>query len=242
MEQFYFYGLYFFFLDHGTETQKALEELDNVQSALDNLNEIASEEILKVEQKYNQQRKPYFEQRSELIKKITNFWVTVFINHPQISSIMEEEEEECLHYLTKLEIEEFEDIKAGYKIKFTFDVNPYFENTEIFKEYNWSGADPRCSSTPIQWKPGKQKQLMNGAGKNGAENRSFFKWLCEESDPMADDIAEVIKDDIWPNPLQYYLAPEVEAADEEGCEEDDDGGLTEEYGGYEDGNGNFGGE
>ena len=48
-----------------------------MQSALDNLNEIASEEILKVEQKYNQQRKPYFEQRSELIKKITNFWVTV---------------------------------------------------------------------------------------------------------------------------------------------------------------------
>ncbi|KAF7638571.1 KA1 domain-containing protein [Meloidogyne graminicola] len=49
--------------DYSTETQKALEELDNVQSSLDNLNEIASEEILKVEQKYNQQRKPYFEQR-----------------------------------------------------------------------------------------------------------------------------------------------------------------------------------
>ncbi|KAL7076313.1 hypothetical protein ACQ4LE_004173 [Meloidogyne hapla] len=226
--------------DYGTETQKALEELDNVQNALDNLNEIASEEILKVEQKYNQQRKPYFEQRSELIKKIANFWVTVFINHPQISSIMEEEEEECLHYLTKLEIEEFEDIKAGYKIKFTFDANPYFENAEILKEYNWSGAEPRCSATPIQWKPGKQKQLMNGAGKNGGENRSFFKWLCEESDPMADDIAEVIKDDIWPNPLQYYLAPDVEAADEEGCEEDDDGGLGEEYGGCEDGNDNLG--
>ena len=55
-------------------------------------------------------------------------------------------------------------------------------------------------------------------------------------------ILKVIKDDIWPNPLQYYLAPEVEAADEEGCEDDDDGGLAEDYGGYEDGNGNFGGE
>lgn len=39
----------------------------------------------------------------------------------------------------------------------------------------------------------------------------------------------MIKDDIWPNPLQYYLAPDVEAADDEGCEEDD-GDLGEEDG------------
>ena len=106
--------------------------MDAVQTELDKLNEVASEEILKVEQKYNQMRKPHFEKRNELIKQIPNFWVTVvckvfkqikipkikqFINHPQISNILEEEEEECLHYLTKVEIEEFEDIKAGYKLK-----------------------------------------------------------------------------------------------------------------------------
>lgn len=47
------------------------------------LNEQASEEILKVEQKYNKLRQPFFQKRSELIGKIPNFWVTTFVNHPQ---------------------------------------------------------------------------------------------------------------------------------------------------------------
>ena len=55
---------------------KALEEIDQCQNDIDSLNEKASEEILKVEQKYNKLRKPHYEKRNELIKKIPNFWVT----------------------------------------------------------------------------------------------------------------------------------------------------------------------
>ncbi|PRD28897.1 UNVERIFIED_CONTAM: Set [Trichonephila clavipes] len=122
--------------DYDAETQKALEEIDACQNEIDALNEKASEEILKVEQKYNKLRKPFFEKRNELIRKIPNFWVTAFVNHPQISAILDEEEEECLHFLTKLEVEEFEDIKSGYRIKFYFDENPYFENDVIVKEFH----------------------------------------------------------------------------------------------------------
>ena len=45
------------------ETRKALEEIDGCQNEIDAMNEKASEEILKVEQKYNLLRKPYFEKR-----------------------------------------------------------------------------------------------------------------------------------------------------------------------------------
>ena len=58
------------------ETQKALEEIDLVQTAIDNLNEKASEEILEVEQKYNKLRKPHFEKRNQIISRIPSFWVT----------------------------------------------------------------------------------------------------------------------------------------------------------------------
>ena len=62
--------------DFDEATQKALEDIDGCQNEIDALNEKASEEILKVEQKYNKLRKPHFDTRNDLISKIPNFWVT----------------------------------------------------------------------------------------------------------------------------------------------------------------------
>ena len=55
------------------EQQEAIEHIDEVQNEIDRLNEQACEEILKVEQKYNKLRQPFFQKRSELIAKIPNF-------------------------------------------------------------------------------------------------------------------------------------------------------------------------
>ena len=62
--------------DYDQETQSVLEEIDSCQNEIDSLNEKASEEILKVEQKYNKLRRPFFDKRNDLIAKIPNFWVT----------------------------------------------------------------------------------------------------------------------------------------------------------------------
>uniref|UniRef100_A0A2K5D2R7 SET nuclear proto-oncogene n=1 Tax=Aotus nancymaae TaxID=37293 RepID=A0A2K5D2R7_AOTNA len=75
------------------EQQEAIEHIDEVQNEIDRLNEQASEEILKVEQKYNKLRQPFFQKRSELIAKIPNFWVTTFVNHPQVPDMDDEEGE-----------------------------------------------------------------------------------------------------------------------------------------------------
>ena len=139
--------------DFDEETQKALEDIDGCQNEIDAMNEKASEEILKVEQKYNQLRRPFFDKRNEIIARIPKFWLTAFINHPQISSIIEEDEEDALQYLSKLEVEEFEDIKSGYKIKFHFSTNPYFSNESLCKEFQLgTSGDPTSSSTSIEWK------------------------------------------------------------------------------------------
>ena len=63
------------------EQHKALDRVAEIQGVIDDLNEKASEEILKVEQKYNQSRKPYFQQRAEVIKKIPAFWATTVSVH-----------------------------------------------------------------------------------------------------------------------------------------------------------------
>jgi hypothetical protein len=64
-----------------SETQKALEDIDACQNDIDALNEKASEEILKVEQKYNKLRRPHLEKRGEVISKIPSFWVNVVSLH-----------------------------------------------------------------------------------------------------------------------------------------------------------------
>ncbi|VDI18041.1 template-activating factor I [Mytilus galloprovincialis] len=211
--------------------QKALEDIDGCQNKIDALNEKASEEILQVEQKYNKLRKPHYEQRNELIKNIPNFWVTAFVNHPQISAVLEDVEEDCLHYLSKLEVEEFEDIKSGYKISFVFASNPYFSNTVLVKEFHLSfTGDPTSKSSKIEWKNGmdisaKIKQNGNNRKRKRGQSRSFFQWFEDNTDPSADDIAEVVKDDMWPNPLQYYLASDIEV--ENGISDDDDDDMDD---------------
>ncbi|OWK10769.1 SET, partial [Cervus elaphus hippelaphus] len=63
------------------------------------------------------------------------------------------------------------------------------------------------------------------------EPESFFTWFTDHSDAGADELGEVIKDDIWPNPLQYYLVPDMDDEEGEGEEDDDD---DEEEEGLED--------
>uniref|UniRef100_A0A673SZ84 SET nuclear proto-oncogene n=1 Tax=Suricata suricatta TaxID=37032 RepID=A0A673SZ84_SURSU len=176
------------------------------------LHEQAREEILKVEQKHNKLCQPFFQKRSELIIKIANFGVTTFVNHPQVSALLGEEDEEALHYLTRVEVTEFEDLKSGYRIDFYFDENPDFENNVLSKEFHLNeSSDPSSKSTEIKCKSGKEltkhsSQTQNKASRKRLheEPESFFTWFTDHSDAGADELGEVITD-IWPNPLRYYL-------------------------------------
>lgn len=44
---------------------------------LNTINDKASAEIIQIEQKYNELRKPFFEKRQTFIEGIPNFWLTV---------------------------------------------------------------------------------------------------------------------------------------------------------------------
>ncbi|XP_069785195.1 protein SET-like [Narcine bancroftii] len=207
------------------ETQRALEAVDACQRELEALNERASEEILRVERKYGELRRPHFERRNRLIEDIPGFWVTAFLNHPQLSALIDENDEEVFNYMMRLEVEEFEDIKSGFRIKFNFSENPYFENMLLIKEFHLgTGGKPVSQSTPIKWKKGMDLTSLNrgldGKGRKRA-HRSFFAWFTEHRNPTADEIAEVLKDDMWPNPLQYFLIAESESG-ENGLDDSDE--------------------
>lgn len=216
------------------EQHEAIERIDEVQNDIDRLNEQASEEILTVEQKYNKLRQPHFSKRTALIEKIPNFWVTALINHPQVSALLSEHDEEALQYLKSLEVTEFDDIKSGYKIVFSFSENPFFSNAAISKSFHLSETgEPNSKADTIEWKAGKDltNSSQSKAGNKRAHDEvqgSFFSWFSDHEDAGSDMVGEAIKDEIWPNPLQFFLATEEDLGDDDEEEEDDEEGGEEE--------------
>ena len=54
-------------------------------------------------------------------------------------------------------MEDFSDIRSGYRICFTFDENPYFSDKELSKSFAYDAEDGQlmCSSPGIHWFTGK---------------------------------------------------------------------------------------
>ena len=90
--------------DFDIETQKALEEMDALQNEMDILSINGEAEQMKVEMEYIKQRKPFTDKRNEIIRKMPNFWINSFMNHPVTHSLIAEEEEDCMQYLQFLDI------------------------------------------------------------------------------------------------------------------------------------------
>jgi len=228
------------------EMQKAFEVIGDVQNEIDRLNEQASEEILQVEQKYNKLRQPNYKKRSDLISKIPSFWISVFLNHPQLSSYLDQNDENILQYLKRVDVEEHDDIKSGYRIKFTFDSNPFFENDVVVKEFTVTeSSETACKATPIRWKneakngssasssgkksEGETRKRSHDTENNNNEHGSFMAWFTDTNGEAGnDEFGEVIKDDIFVNPLQYYLAATTNDEEEgSGGENEDEDDLEE---------------
>uniref|UniRef100_A0ABM5FQB9 Testis-specific Y-encoded-like protein 2 n=1 Tax=Pogona vitticeps TaxID=103695 RepID=A0ABM5FQB9_9SAUR len=220
------------------KTEQYLEALEAVQLELEAVNQQASRTFAQLKAKFGHIRRPHLERRNRIIQNIPGFWVTAFLNHPQLSAMINDRDEDTLSYMTNLQVEDFTHAKSGCKIKFYFNSNPYFQNEVIVKEFQCGSSGRLVShSTPIRWWRG-QDPLAHGR-KNSEMGRSFFSWFSDHSFPAGDRIAEIIKEDLWPNPLQYYLMGEggengeedsetengddfVVIVDDDGDEEDED--------------------
>uniref|UniRef100_H2Z757 Uncharacterized protein n=1 Tax=Ciona savignyi TaxID=51511 RepID=H2Z757_CIOSA len=198
-------------IDLDEAAQASLAFIEDCQSDIDKLNQKANDEILRVEQKYNKLRQPVYTRRSNYINRVPHFWATVFARHSQLKRVLNKEDLRCLNHLTNLQIFDFEDSRSGYQIIFHFSQNPWFSNATITKEYHLPWHDsPSCDCTAIEWKPG-----MNLTSKSS----SIFSWFCSQEDSSTDDIAEIIKEELWPNPLQSYLVKDN--IEESGSDESD---------------------
>ncbi|XP_020586704.1 NAP1-related protein 1-like [Phalaenopsis equestris] len=209
----------------------SIEKLQEVQDELEKINEDASDKVLEVEQKFNEIRQPVYKRRNDIIQSIPDFWLTAFMSHPGLGQLLSEEDQKIFKYLSSLEVEDSKDLKSGYTITFNFSTNPYFEETKLSKTYTFfEDGTTDIAGTTIKWKEGMG--IANGAShekkgkKRSLTEESFFCWFDETrakslSGGISDEIAEIIKEDLWPNPLRYFNN-EADEEDFDGDEDDDD--------------------
>ncbi|CAM6107941.1 unnamed protein product [Calypogeia fissa] len=216
------------------ELVMAIEKLQEVQDELERVNEEASDKVLEVEQKYNEIRRPVYNKRNEIIQNIPDFWLTAFLSHPVLCDLLSDEDQKVFKFLESLDVEDFKDVKSGYSISFTFKTNPYFEDTKLTKVFRFSDeGTTSVSGTHPKWKDGMD--LTNGVVHEKDNHKrlhsedSFFKWFGESQqkesvEGIQDEVAEVIKDDLWPNPLKYFNneADDEEYDDDDEAEDEDE--------------------
>uniref|UniRef100_A0A1J3H5E0 NAP1-related protein 2 n=1 Tax=Noccaea caerulescens TaxID=107243 RepID=A0A1J3H5E0_NOCCA len=209
----------------------SIEKLQEIQDDLEKINEKASDEVLEVEQKYNVIRKPVYDKRNEIIQSIPDFWLTAFLSHPALGELLTEEDQKIFKHLVSLDVEDAIDVKSGYSITFHFSPNPFFEDGKLTKTFTFLDDEgtTKITATPIKWKEGKG--LPNGVNhekkgnKRALPEESFFTWFSDAQpkedvdEEIHDEVADIIKEDLWPNPLTYFNND----ADEEDFDGDDDG-------------------
>ncbi|XP_041859401.1 testis specific protein Y-linked isoform X2 [Melanotaenia boesemani] len=191
------------------EIRQSVALLAQVQMRLEALEKKSARLHQRLELKVSRQRRPHLDQRSAITKTIPGFWVTALLNHPHLSAHIDETDEDALSYMTDLEIESFKNNKLGYRIRFHFRRNPYFQNNIIMKELHLGmGGSPMSFSNPILWHRGHNLTAHSEPRKSSrGVYETFFSWFSDHSNPGQDDVAQILKDDLYRDPLRYYLTP-----------------------------------
>ncbi|XP_055078929.1 testis specific protein Y-linked isoform X2 [Periophthalmus magnuspinnatus] len=191
------------------EMRQSVTLLAQVQMKLEALEKRSAKLHQRVDVKISRLRRPHLDQRSSIAKTIPGFWVTALLNHPHLSAHIDETDEDALSYMTDLEIETFKNNKLGYRIRFHFRRNPYFQNNIIMKELHLGmGGPPMSYSNPILWHRGHNLTTHSEPKKTGrGVYQTFFNWFSDHGNPAQDDVAQILKDDLFRDPLRYYLTP-----------------------------------
>ncbi|XP_026409711.1 NAP1-related protein 2-like isoform X2 [Papaver somniferum] len=221
--------------EHIEEGEPSIQKLQDLQDELDEVKDEANEKILKLKHKYKEKLRSVYHKRKKLITSIPEFWLTAFLNHPGLGDLVTEDDRKVFKYLKSLDVEEFKNVKSTYSITFNFSPNPYFKDANLSKTFSFSdeGVATKITGTKIKWEEGMD--IANGINreKKGSKRpfveESFFTWFNEAQqefpEGIHDEVAEIIKGDLWPNPLKYFnnVSDEDGFEGEEEDEKDSDG-------------------
>ncbi|KAL8475670.1 hypothetical protein ACS0TY_028363 [Phlomoides rotata] len=212
------------------EVDRAIERMRELQSELKKVNSRANKEQMKIERKYNKIRDRVYARRNDIISCIPDFWLRIILHHSVLEIMFTEYDREVFGYLDSLTVEDFQDPRKGYYVTFTFKPNPYFYNTKLTKTIKlFDDGTLKSVGSGIFWKQGKKPKGESngriGGNKRPVRWQSFFNWFGHPLVEMDEDVvAEIIKEELWPNPIAHLTNEEDELDDTEEDEDEESDG------------------
>ncbi|KAJ1886641.1 hypothetical protein LPJ66_009528 [Kickxella alabastrina] len=185
-----------------------LKELSDINIEISVIVDQLVDEEAALHAKYELRKAPLYKKRQNLEK------------HPVITSLIEMEDAETISYLKNIEIQRSTDNPINYNIVFLFEENPYFTNSKLIKEFDFSDkGNIKVVNHKIDWKANMdltavgKKTDVEEEGDEFSENEdaSFFCWF---NDANGSDLADLIANDLFPNADMYFIDSE-DSDDEE---------------------------
>ncbi|KAI3850462.1 hypothetical protein MKW98_000272 [Papaver atlanticum] len=166
------------------------------------------DKMFAVKRKYNDKRKPLYDERTELIKSIPDFWPTAFLSHYALGDLFSEEDQKIFRFVKSMYVEDEEDVVSVYKITLNFNKNPYFTNTSLTKKISFcEDGVTNLSAVDIKWEV-EMDVATEYQHDTSVTNTSFFTWFCAPQvlkTGYHDEVCGLIKDEFWPNVVKYFI-------------------------------------
>ncbi|TDH72378.1 uncharacterized protein CCR75_003146 [Bremia lactucae] len=205
---------------HDEKVQNILESVKDVEKEIEKIDVEQAKEILVIETKYNAKKRPTYIKRNKLLADIPHFWKQVFMNHPLVGNYINEDDEILMSLLQTFDVN-FINKDGSFKMEMTFQDNPFFSPPTLWKQVKFSedGEEVEVTASEIFW---KDKANMT----EESEKYPFFQWFISTDGDQ--DVAEIIKEEVWKNPVSFYMLDEGEDDEDEEDEEDEDVGDGED--------------
>lgn len=160
--------------------------------------------------------KPIYEKRRVLVSTIPSFWTAVLEASELLAEYITYEDTEAIDSLREVHIDWDTDNVKNFTISLGFDENPYFESTVLKKSFEYNSEFQRHTSQKVDilWKQGKDLTKPRPG-----RDTSFFNWFAyegkEEGDDDGAEIAQIIRDDLYPHALELYRNAQQDAIEPE---------------------------
>ncbi|KAI3853174.1 hypothetical protein MKW92_013080 [Papaver armeniacum] len=93
-----------------------------------------------------------FNERSEIVESIPDFWTTALLAAYRLVGYMNEEEQKVFGYLRYVDVNYHGDAKSGYTIYLDMNINQYFDDLRLAKTFRFTREGTTSeSSTEIRW-------------------------------------------------------------------------------------------